>query len=204
MSEHSYQLIADLTGPFVYKDRNSVFYGYALPFESDDQLKKILETLKITYPKANHFVYAYRREPISHHEFYTDDGEPKNSAGPHVLGQLIHKNLYCSAVIVARVFGGTPLGIPGLINAYRTAAEGVLSAASISSYTPSDIACLSSPYNHQKWIETLIKKHQVTVLEVEYTDRINTRIAIPHSELEIFEMMLKDDKRYVDLIFFYE
>lgn len=204
MSEHSYQLIANLSGPFVYKDRNSAFYGYALPFESDDQFKKIVETLKITHPKANHIVYAYRKEPIAHHDFYTDDGEPKNSGGPHVLGQLIQKNLYCSAIIVVRVFGGTPLGIPGLINAYRSAAEGALSGATISSYTPSDIARLSSPYSHQKWIEILFKKHFVTVLKVEYTDRIDTRIAIPHSELKSFEMMLKDDKRYSDLIFFYE
>lgn len=204
MSEHSYQLVADLSGPFIFKDRNSVFYGYALPFTSETHLKKTIEKIKADYPKANHFVYAYRKEPASNHEFYTDDGEPKNSAGPHVLGQLIQKNLHASAVIVVRIFGGTPLGIPGLITAYRSAAEGAISLASITNYTPSDNASLSTPYNHEKWIETIFKNYHITVLEVKYTDRIYHRLAIPRSKRDLFEEALKNDKRYSDLVLNYD
>ncbi|RYZ61213.1 MAG: YigZ family protein, partial [Chitinophagaceae bacterium] len=106
-----------------YKDRGSRFLAYAFPIQTVEDYKKGLKALKEEHPKAAHHCSAYRLGTDSNTFRASDDGEPAGSAGKPILGQIDSKSLTNTAVVVVRYFGGTLLGVPGLINAYKTAAS---------------------------------------------------------------------------------
>ncbi len=103
-----------------YKDRGSRFLAFAFPIQTAEEFKKHLKVLKEEHPKAVHHCFAYRLGTEGINFRSGDDGEPSGSAGKPILGQIDSKSLTNIAVIVVRYFGGTLLGIPGLINAYKT------------------------------------------------------------------------------------
>lgn len=109
-----------------FKDRGSKFLGHAYPVSDNNQFKKILQELKKEHPKAVHHCFAYRLGITGDNFRSSDDGEPSGTAGKPILGQIDTKELTNIAVIVVRYFGGTLLGVPGLINAYKTTASLVL------------------------------------------------------------------------------
>ena len=109
-----------------FKDRGSKFLAYAYPFSSADDLKILLSELKKEHPKANHYCFAYRIGIDGNNFRSSDAGEPSGTAGKPILGQIDSKGLTNVLVVVVRYFGGTLLGVPGLINAYKTAASLVL------------------------------------------------------------------------------
>ncbi len=102
------------------RDRGSRFIAYIFPVTSADQFKKKLKELKTEHPKAAHYCFAYRIGTDGNNFRSSDDSEPSGSAGKPILGQLDSKNVTNTAVVVVRYFGGTLLGVPGLINAYKT------------------------------------------------------------------------------------
>jgi uncharacterized YigZ family protein len=109
-----------------YRDRGSKFIGIAFPVSSEDDIRTILNHIRNEYHDATHHCYAYR---IGHNPpvfRFHDDGEPSGSAGKPIYGQLLSLNLFDVLVVVIRYYGGVKLGVPGLINAYRTAARGAL------------------------------------------------------------------------------
>ncbi|MCW3074800.1 MAG: thymidylate synthase [Flaviaesturariibacter sp.] len=103
-----------------FEDRGSRFLAYAFPIQSADDFKKRMKALKEEHPKAVHYCFAYRIGTDGNAFRSGDDGEPAGSAGKPILGQLDSKGITDTAVIVVRYFGGTLLGVPGLINAYKT------------------------------------------------------------------------------------
>ena len=105
-----------------FKDRGSKFLGCVFPIETVDDFKKELQLLKKEHAKAVHHCFAYRIGFTGNEFRSSDDGEPSGSAGKPILGQIDSKNLTNTAIVVVRYFGGTLLGVPGLINAYKTAA----------------------------------------------------------------------------------
>lgn len=107
----------------VFKDRGSKFIAYAFPIETVDDFKKQLQLLKKEHPKAVHRCFAYRIGTEGNNFRSSDDGEPAGTAGKPILGQIDSKALTNVAVIVLRYWGGTLLGVPGLINAYKAAAS---------------------------------------------------------------------------------
>jgi uncharacterized YigZ family protein len=109
-----------------FKDRGSKFLAYAFPFEDAKELKIIQQKLKKEHPKAVHFCFAYRLGTDGNVFRSSDDGEPAGSAGKPILGQLDSKEVTDTLIVVVRYFGGTLLGVSGLINAYKTAASLVL------------------------------------------------------------------------------
>ena len=109
-----------------YKDRGSRFLAYAYSIENVSEFKKHLRTLKEEHPKAVHHCFAYRLGMDKNNFRAGDDGEPSGSAGKPILGQIDSKDLTNVSIIVVRYFGGTLLGVPGLINAYKTSASLVL------------------------------------------------------------------------------
>lgn len=104
-----------------FKDRGSRFLAYAFPMQTTDDFKKQLLALKKEHSKANHHCFAYRLGLDNNNFRVSDDGEPSGSAGRPILGQIDSKTIINAGVVVVRYFGGTLLGVPGLINAYKTA-----------------------------------------------------------------------------------
>jgi uncharacterized YigZ family protein len=109
-----------------FKDRGSRFIAYAFPISNTDDVKKHLAALKKEHPKAVHHTFAYRIGLDGNQFRSNDDGEPSGTAGKPILGQIDSKQVTNTCIVVVRYFGGTLLGVPGLINAYKTAASLVL------------------------------------------------------------------------------
>ena len=200
MSTSEYLEIAEEKGPFIFKDRGSKFYGYAAPFNHLEDFKSMIGHFRLLYPKANHVVSAYRDQPQKNQTFCTDDGEPKNSSGPPVLGQIIQHNLYNTAVFVVREFGGTPLGIPGLIGAYKSTANGVLLECEKRKIIPSANYSVQVNYADERWLTAIIEKYDGKIKSTNYLESISMTFTIPLSTNELFLLKLKNNKRYVDLI----
>ena len=163
MDSSSYKTI-DKTGKAEYTDRGSRFQGYAFYVKDPAQFKERLQAIKDLHPKASHHCYAYR---IGYHgELWrsSDNGEPSGTAGRPILGQLESHQLLFSAVVVVRYFGGTLLGVPGLINAYRTAAQMALENASFEEKSILREYELQFDYTLLNEVMRQVKRRQLTVL----------------------------------------
>jgi len=137
---HNYKTIeAPATGDF--RDRGSKFLAYSYPILSAENVKQKLQALKKEHPKAVHYCYAYRLGTDGTQYRANDDGEPSGSAGKPILGQIDSLGLTNVLVVVVRYFGGTLLGVPGLINAYKTAA----------------LQSLSGVATIEKWVEVMVE-----------------------------------------------
>jgi uncharacterized YigZ family protein len=113
-------------GTAEFRDRGSRFIAYAFPLGSKEEFKTHLQNVKAEHPKATHHCFAYRLGLDNTDFRVSDDGEPSGTAGRPILGQIASKQLTHTLIVVVRYFGGTLLGIPGLMNAYKTAASFVL------------------------------------------------------------------------------
>lgn len=121
-----YYLTIESSAAAEFKDRGSKFLAYSFPLKNADGLKKILSELKKEHPKAVHYCFAHRTGLVGNQFRSSDDGEPSGTAGKPILGQIDSKGLTDILIVVVRYFGGTLLGVPGLINAYKTSASLVL------------------------------------------------------------------------------
>ncbi len=115
----------------IFKDKGSKFLAFAYPVENDQQIKDILNQLKKEHHTANHHCYAYRLGADKMNFRANDDGEPNNTAGKPILGQIQSNDLTNVLIVVVRYFGGTLLGVSGLINAYKNSAADVIKASTI-------------------------------------------------------------------------
>ena len=111
------------SGEGIYREKGSKFIGFAFPVKSEAEIKTALESIRKMHPTARHHCYAYRINPLQERWRANDDGEPSSSAGKPILNQLKSMELQNALVVVVRYFGGTLLGVPGLIHAYREAAK---------------------------------------------------------------------------------
>ena len=123
MSDKNFYFTIEKPSVADFKDRGSKFLAYAYPVETTDDFKKLLQHSKKEHPKAAHHCFAYRLGTVENNFRSGDDGEPSGTAGRPILGQIDSKQLTNVLVIVVRYFGGTLLGVPGLINAYKTVAS---------------------------------------------------------------------------------
>jgi len=126
-----YKTISKASDGILYKDRKSKFYAYTFPITNEREIKQIIENLRKKHPTANHVCYAWRMGIDKQRYRANDDGEPNNSAGIPIYGQIKSFELTNVLIAVARIFGGTKLGVGGLISAYRTAAQLALESSSI-------------------------------------------------------------------------
>ncbi len=128
---YSFKTIEQGSEAVLYKEKRSKFFGHAFPLTMEDQVKSHLEQLRKNYPKANHICYAWRMGVNGEHYRTYDDGEPRNTAGAPILGQLNAFSLTNVLVAVVRIFGGTKLGKGGLITAYRSTAKMAIETSKI-------------------------------------------------------------------------
>lgn len=147
----------------VYKEKGSKFFAYSHPVQSEDEVKELVKQYKKEYYDARHHCYAYILGAEKDRFRAADDGEPANSAGNPILGQIRSKELTNVMVMVVRYFGGTKLGVPGLINAYRSAAEDALNNAKIiieEVFVPLNI---SFTYDKMDTIMKIIKTYDLKI-----------------------------------------
>jgi uncharacterized YigZ family protein len=167
-----------------FKDRGSKFLAYAYPAKDIDTCKKILAQLKKEHGKAVHHCLAYRLGVDGSIFRVSDDGEPAGSAGRPILGQIDSKGLTNVFVVVVRYFGGTLLGIPGLINAYKTATALALQLSPIIK-KPIEIPYeLNFDYHQMNEVMMLVKQYNCSVVEQTAQLFIQLHIGIPKNRLD--------------------
>ena len=164
-----------------YKEKGSKFIAKAFSVSSEDEVKSCLEELRKEYYDARHHCYAYIIGLKEQHVRANDDGEPNHSAGDPILGQIRSKNLTNTLVVVIRYFGGTKLGVGGLIHAYKTAAEDALSNAKISVRYSQTGFCLEFGYDVTSEVERALAE-----FDIEYTDKGYTDVCL-------FKGLIKDE-----------
>ena len=177
-----------------FKDRGSRFLAYAFPISAVDDFKKRLKEVKEEHPKAVHHCFAYRIGTDGNSFRSSDDGEPSGSAGRPILGQIDSKELTGTAIIVVRYFGGTLLGVPGLINAYKTAASFALQLNPMIKKPVLTNYRLQFDYTILNDVMRIIKKNDCIILKQELQLFCMIEAAIPKINLELCILQLKSLK----------
>ena len=183
MQEHFLTILKASTAEF--RDRGSRFLAFAYPVNSINDFKKTLASLKEEHPKATHHCFGYRFGEKGDVFRVSDDREPAGTAGKPILGQIDSRELTNVAIIVVRYFGGTLLGVPGLINAYKTAAA---LALQVTPTVKKDIVIsyqLLFPYPVLNDIMGVIKKYDLTIVVKELQLFCSMNINVPLGLVEI-------------------
>ena len=179
----------------LFKDRNSKFFGYAFPVNTEEEVKEILNTLKNKHHKARHWCYAYQigSETITYR--VNDDGEPSNTAGMPIYGQIQSFELTNILVVVIRYFGGVKLGVSGLINAYRTCAQMALEVSLVIEKTIDLPYLISFGYVTMNTVMRTIKEQNLKIIDQKLDLSCEIIVSVRKSEvekvLEIFEKLYK-------------
>lgn len=190
MNEDNYLTIENASQG-LFKEKGSKFLSFAYPVESEDQVKQILEKLRKEYYDARHICYAYMLGSDQSHYRANDDGEPNHSAGDPILGQIRSKGLTNVLVVVVRYFGGTKLGVPGLINAYKTAAADALDSAKVVEKVVRESLTIHFEYPSMNDVMRLIKEHDIEINQQEFGIQCNMNLKIRKSQLiEVKEKLI--------------
>ena len=190
----TYITIAKATDEILFKEKSSKFYGYAFPIESEEEVKTIIEQLRKLHPHAVHYCYAYQigTEKISYRA--NDDGEPSNTAGAPIYGQIQSFGLTNLLLVVVRIYGGIKLGVGGLISAYKTTAQLVLEEAEIVEKTIDISFLISFDYKNMNKVMRVIKEKKLNI--VTQTMELDENSGIAMGKIEI-----KTRKKNAELIF---
>lgn len=175
-----------------YKDRGSRFLAYAFPIVTVDDFKKQVKALKEEHPKAAHHCFAYRIGTDGNNFRASDDGEPSGSAGKPILGQIDSKGLTNVVVVVVRYFGGTLLGVPGLINAYKTAASLALQLAPLVEKPILVEYELQFDYTQMNEVMIYVKRYGGVVLQNETQLFCLLKVGVPKAEENVFTERIGD------------
>ena len=160
----TYKTITKPSQEVLFKDKNSKFFGYAFPVTSEEEVKSIIENLKKQHHSARHWCYAYQigTQNISYRA--NDDGEPNNSAGMPIYGQIQSFDVTNVLVVVVRYFGGVKLGVGGLINAYKTSAQLALESSKIVTKTINIDYLIKFDYKNMNKVMRVIKEKQLKIV----------------------------------------
>jgi uncharacterized YigZ family protein len=155
----------------IYKEKGSKFLAFAFPVNSEDELKEHLEKLRKEYFDARHHCYAFVLGADKSRFRANDDGEPNHSAGDPILGQIRSKDLTNILIVVVRYFGGTKLGVSGLIQAYKVAAEDALKNAVIIEVDVMNEISIQYDYSATPDVMKLVKDFDLVIKEQSFEDR---------------------------------
>lgn len=176
----------------LFRDRGSKFLAFAYPLNNETELKNNLAQLKAEHPKANHHCWAMRLTPDRSIFRINDDGEPSGTAGRPILNALLSHDLTNLAVVVVRYFGGTLLGVPGLINAYKAATEDALNQAIVVEKTVNDIYSIEFDYLQMNDIMRLIKEDNLAIIEQSFDN--NCSITVSIRKMQVNQTLAKISK----------
>jgi uncharacterized YigZ family protein len=152
----------------LFKDRGSKFSGYAFPVFNEEEIKACIAELKKQHPSATHHCYAFRLGANKLVYRANDDGEPSNTAGKPILGQIQSKDLTNILIVVVRYFGGTLLGVGGLINAYRLAAADAIQNAEIIELKINDVYEIHFDYLQMNNVMKIIKDEALKIVSQDF------------------------------------
>jgi uncharacterized YigZ family protein len=189
-----YYYTIDKASTAEFKDRGSKFIAYAFPIVDVNDFKDKLATIKKEHPKATHHCFAYRLGIDGNTYRVSDDGEPSGSAGRPILGQIDSRQVTNTLIIVVRYFGGTLLGVPGLINAYKTAAALSLQVVPVAQKPVLVNYELQFDYTQMNEVMTIIKQFDCLILRQEMNLFCSLQVGIPRNRLEETLFRLKDRK----------
>jgi uncharacterized YigZ family protein len=184
MKEMDYYFTIESSAVAEFKDRGSKFLAYSFPIKEVNEFKKQLQALKKEHPKAVHHCFAYRIGTDGNNFRISDDGEPSGTAGKPILGQIDSKNLTDILIVVVRYFGGTLLGVPGLINAYKTASSLVLQCTPVVQKAIEVNYELQFNYTELNEVMRIIKQFNCTILKNEMQLFCRIEAGIPKNKLE--------------------
>lgn len=176
----------------IFRDKGSKFIAYAYPVRSEEEIKPLINNLRSEHAKARHFCYAYRLTPDRSVYRINDDGEPSGTAGRPILNCLLSEDLTNIIIVVVRYFGGTLLGVPGLINAYKNASQEAISASNIITKTVNDIYDVHFEYLQMNDVMKIIKDENLDVLSQNFD--INCILKFEIRKAQLNQVLSKFDK----------
>ncbi|RZJ72624.1 MAG: YigZ family protein [Flavobacterium sp.] len=164
MENDTYKTLASPSEETLYKEKNSKFFGLAFPVASEDEIKVILEDLRKRHHSARHWCYAFQLGTEKIYYRANDDGEPNNSAGMPIYGQIQSFDVTNVLIVVIRYFGGVKLGVGGLISAYKTSAQMALEASEIVERTVNVDYVLKFGYKDMNKVMRVIKEKNLDII----------------------------------------
>lgn len=180
----SYLTIAEPT-ECAMRERSSKFLSYAYPVTNEEQIREHLDVLYKQYYDATHHCYAWRLGPNGEHFRANDDGEPSGTAGKPILGQLLSNDITDCLIVVVRYFGGTKLGVSGLIQAYKEAAADVIAASTVIEKTVDTIIKVDFSYMVMNDIMRIIKDETPQIKEQIFDNLCSMTLAIRQSKAQL-------------------
>ncbi|CAL65610.1 IMPACT family protein [Christiangramia forsetii] len=190
----TYQSITKPSPEVLFKDRNSKFFGYAFPIKTEEEANTHLEELRAKHHKARHWCYAWQIGKEDFQYRANDDGEPSNSAGMPIYGQIQSFDVTNILIVVVRYFGGVKLGVGGLINAYKTAAQMALESSDILKRTIDEIFIVKFDYPEMNKVMQVIKKNNLNVIDQKL--EIDCKIFIAVRKKDADDIYSKFDNTY--------
>lgn len=160
-----YKTIRTPLAEIITKEKGSKFIGFAFPVENLEEVKKVLEEVKLLHPKATHYCYAYRLGIRGEQYRANDDGEPSGSAGLPIFNQILAHDLTDIIIISVRYYGGTKLGVSGLVKAYKESAKLTLEACEMLTKELESDLRINFPFDIQNNIFTLLGKFEAKILD---------------------------------------
>ena len=189
--DDTYKTILKPSPEVLFKDKNSKFFGYAFPVLNEDDAKDHIEALKKQHHSARHWCYAYQigTEGIKYRA--NDDGEPSNSAGMPIYGQIQSFDVTNVLIVVVRYFGGIKLGVGGLINAYRTAAQLALDQSNIVEKTINIDYLISFDYQNMNKVMRIIKEKNLNIVNQKMEMDCQITISVRKKDAEIIKTIFE-------------
>lgn len=191
----TYKCISKASEEVLFKDKNSKFFGYAYPITSEEEAKVHIEDLKKKHHQARHWCYAWQIGKENHQFRANDDGEPSNTAGMPIYGQIQSFDVTNILIVVVRHYGGIKLGVGGLINAYKTTAQMALENSKIVKRTIDEVFVIKFDYPEMNLVMRVIKEHNLNIieqkLELDCEIHISVRKKIAEEIFKKFESIYK-------------
>ena len=178
LEQDTYKTILISPEPALFKEKNSKFFGYAFPVTNEEQVKNHIDELKKEHHSARHWCYAYQIGSENVIYRANDDGEPNNSAGMPIYGQIQSFDVTNILIVVVRYFGGVKLGVGGLISAYKTAAQMVLETAQITEKTIDIHYVIKFDYINMNKVMRVIKEKNIDIINQKMEMSCEIEIAI--------------------------
>ena len=173
------------------RERSSKFLSFIYPVENEEQIREVLDALRKRYFDATHHCYAWRLGPRGEQFRANDDGEPSGTAGKPILGQMLSHEITDCLIVVVRYFGGTKLGVPGLIAAYKESAANAIEAATVVERTVDRRFTIDFPYLVMNDVMRVIKEEQPRIAGQEFDNLCTMHLTIREGRADILIEKLK-------------